>query len=63
MHNRTRRSYLEFCLPRVKLDVCKRFIAFAGVHCWSELPHDVKCISSLSKFKVLLLREFISKYC
>ena len=46
IHERTRRCNLDFFLPSVPLDVCKRFVSYSGVKIWRSLNTDLKCLPS-----------------
>ena len=62
MYVRTRHSKHDYYLKSVHLDVCKRFISFAGVKNWSSLSNDIKCAPSLSVFKNVMFCNLILKY-
>ena len=62
-HVRIRRSKHDFYLNTVCLDVCKRFITFAGVQIQSSLPDNIKSAPSLPLFKSLMLNDLIRIYC
>ena len=62
MYVQTRRSKHDYYLKSVHLDVCKRFIFFAGVKNWSSLSNDIKCAPSLSVFKNVMFCNLIFKY-
>ena len=38
-------------LPRVRLEICKKFIIIAGVQTWLRLPSNMKCDSNFRAFK------------
>ena len=43
IYERTRRCNLDFFLPSVPLDVCKRFVSCSGVNIWRSVNTDLKC--------------------
>ena len=51
LHDSTRRNTKDYYLPRVRLEICKKFIIFAEVQTWLRLPCNMKCGSNLRAFK------------
>jgi hypothetical protein len=62
IHHITRKTTHDFFLPRIRLDVCKRFITFSGVTVWSRLDIETKLSICLHAFKTLLLTSLLSNY-
>ena len=38
---KTRRNVGDYVLPRIQLDLCKKFISFSGVQSWLLLPSEL----------------------
>ena len=38
---KTRRNVCDYVLPRIQLDLCKKFISFSGVQSWLLLPSEL----------------------
>lgn len=62
VHNHSLRCRNDFFLPRIRLDVSKKFVTFAGVQCWSKLPIDIKECNSVYVFKKMLYTLLSSNY-
>jgi hypothetical protein len=62
MYAHTRHSKHDYYVSSVRLNVCKRFISYAGVKNWSSLPDVTKYASSLSVFKNVLFNNLLLKY-
>ena len=58
-----RQSLFGFNLPRVRLDISKKFISFHGVQIWNLLPTELQRVDSPYKFKCELHLYLPSKYC
>jgi len=62
VHQQTRASDYDFFIPRVRLDVVKKFVVFTGPWNWSKLSIELKTIASFSAFKWSLFIELSSAY-
>ena len=62
----TRRNTRNYFLPRVRLEICKKFIIFAGIQTWLRLSSHMKCDSNLRAFKrscyILLFDKYVNMY-
>jgi hypothetical protein len=58
----TKQFNYGFNLPRVRLNIAKKFITFYGVQLWNSLSCDLKCIVSPLKFKLHLHTHLLSLY-
>ena len=63
LNGTTRRNVYEYFAPRVRLDICKRFISFFGVCVWLQRANDMKCAHSLDIFKHLCFSNLSEIYC
>jgi hypothetical protein len=61
VHSITRRVMYNFYLPRIHLNICKKFIAYSGPFHWNKLPIDVKSCT-LSDFKKNIFANFLDSY-
>lgn len=60
--SRTRRNANDYFLPRVRLEVSKKFISFSGVQIWMQLPYDIRCVNRPSVFKLSFYNLLSEKY-
>ena len=51
LYGSTRRNTSDYLLPRVRLEICKKFIIFAEVQTRLRLPCNMECDSNLRAFK------------
>ncbi len=58
----TRRNAYDYFVPRVNLDICKRFISFFGVNVWLQMSNNIKCVNKLDIFKQLCFNNLSEKY-
>ena len=52
----------NFYLPKVRLNVSKKFVTFSGELCWSKLSHTAKSSITLYTFKCSVYMELSSQY-
>ena len=58
LHRSTRRNTRDYFLPRVKLEIWKKFIIFARVQTCLRLPCNMKCDSYLRSCYTLLSDKY-----
>lgn len=54
----SRYNYVNFFLPRPRIDLYKASFAFSGAHLWNSLPNHIKSTSTLNSFK-LKVRHYL----
>ena len=58
LNGTTRRNAHYYFLPRVRLDICKRFISFHSVCVWLQMSNDIRCVNKLDNFKQLCFSNY-----
>ena len=62
IHERIRGCNLNFFLPSVPLDVCKRFVSYSDVNIRRSINTDLECLPSVNSFKCSLFNIISAKY-
>ena len=62
LHGSTHRNTRDYVLPRVRLEICKKFIIFAGVQTWLQSPCNMKYDYYLRAFKRSCCTLLSNKY-
>ena len=62
VHIHSLRASEGFFLPRVRLSICKQFVVYSGVQCWSKLSYNLKTCKSVYEFKRMLYLKLSSNY-